>query len=121
MEATAVETVNDKPNYYGLKVTSTILVFLLTMVTGGVYACYWFWSRRTAINALSSPKKVKVPELVILTALSSMMMLFYVCAYSGIGILFLHSIAGFIVIVSWVVAVMLLVQSFRIKGILEAH
>ena len=101
-----------------LRQRSVIVMILLTIVTLGVYYPMWFLRRRAAFNQLDSPRKLHVWPFAVALAFAAVR--FVVAITSGprapeASVDFLLSVAQL------AVAILIVVQCFFIKTILEDH
>ena len=110
---------------------SVLLVILLTVVTFGLYYPYWFIRSKKGINSLNSQRKINliIPGFVFSVWLLRFVLVFVWAALSESGAL---SRLGFIAnaiqgvpeldsIVTLVGGILLLLQCFKVKSILEDH
>jgi len=110
----------------GLKRRSVILMFVFTLLTAGLYYPIWFLRRRAALNQLASPKKLQLWPFVV-------MLLWFLFAFgfgfvAGVNRALTGSVGGLspetqlvFSIVRLAVGILMLVQCFRTKDILEDH
>jgi hypothetical protein len=106
----------------GLKRRSVLLMFALTIVSFGLYYPIWFLRRRAALNRLDSPRKLQRWPFLCFIALAVVQTMLAI-AFSpasfeqaiGAGPALLLSLARF------AVGIVILVQCFFIKDILEDH
>ena len=105
----------------GLKRRSVILMIVLTIATFGLYHPTWFLRRRAALNRLDSPRKLsRWPFLIYLAFLVFQL---------GIGLAFGPARARIIApeasllisLVRLALLILMVVQSFFVKDILEDH
>ena len=102
----------------GLKRRSVWLMVLLIFVTLGIYYPVWFWRRRAGLNRLDSSKKLEVWPLAVFTV--------YFVAATLMGIVttpedLFGDAAVVLRGVELGIGVMMIVQCFRIKDIIEDH
>ena len=102
----------------GLERVSVWLMVLLIIVTLGIYYPVWFWRRRNGINRLDSPRKLDLWPIALFTV--------YFVVASLMGLVGNpYEIFGDAVIllvgVRLAVGIMMIVQCFRIKDIIEDH
>ena len=114
----------------GLKRRSLILMIVLSIVTFGLYYPIWFLRRRAALNRLDSPRKLRLwPFVIVIT--------WFVFQFiAGIAAGFIAGIAAgsalperaigaraalLLNVVQLAVGILMLVQSFFTKDILEDH
>jgi len=104
----------------GLKRRSVVLMIVLTLLTFGVYYPIWFLRRRSGLNRLNSPRKLQLWPFVIVV-------LWFACQFIAGIVAGLNgqpiggSLALVFNIVQLAVGILLLVQSFFTKDILEDH
>jgi len=104
----------------GLKRRSVILMILLTIVTFGLYVPIWFLHRRAALNRLDSPRKLRLWPFVI--AVTWFVFQFIVGIAAGSAPLAQAIGEGAALhLVRFAVGILMLVQSFFTKDILEDH
>ena len=115
---TVVETAPPK----GLKRRSVVLMIVLTIVTFGLYYPIWFLRRRTALNRLDSPRKLQRWAFLIAFAFFGLQFIVGLVSDPGrpeqtIG----EAGALLLSIAQLAVAILMVVQCFFIKDILEDH
>jgi len=106
----------------GLKRRSVIVMILLSLVTLGVYYPIWFLRRRAAFNRLDSPRKLQQWPFVV--ALVWFVFVFGLGIANGLaapGKAIGDGTALLVMIVRLAVGILMVVQSFFIKDILEDH
>jgi len=104
----------------GLRRRSVVLMIVLTLLTFGVYYPIWFLRRRAGLNRLNSPRKLQLwPFVIVIAWLACQFIAGIVAGLNGqpIG----GSLAILFNIVQLAVGILLLVQSFFTKDILEDH
>ena len=106
----------------GLKRRSVILMIVLSIVTFGLYYPIWFLRRRAALNRLDSPRKLRLWPFVVFIAWFAFQFIAGIAAGSAprgrpIG----EGAALFLNLLQFAVAILMVVQSFFIKDILEDH
>lgn len=106
----------------GLKKRSVLLMIVLTLVTLGLYYPWWFLRRRPALNQLNTPRRLAVWPFALLMAFSLVRLVIAIGAgpqpvdrLIGSGPAALLSLGGF------AIAILILVQCFFIKDMLEDH
>jgi len=106
----------------GLKRRSVILMIVLSIVTFGLYYPIWFLRRRAALNRLDSPRKLRLWPFVIIIAWFVFQFIVGITAGSAprgqaIG----EGAALLLNLVQLAVVILMVVQSFFTKDILEDH
>lgn len=106
----------------GLKRRSVILMIVLSIVTFGVYYPIWFLRRRGALNRLDSPRKLRMWPFVVFIIWFVFQFILGIAAGSaprgqGIG----EGASLFLNLVQLAVGILMVVQSFFTKDILEDH
>jgi Domain of unknown function (DUF4234) len=114
-----------------LERTNVLLVILLTIITLGFYYPYWFIRNRTGINSLNSPEKLGYGIFAFVFALWLFEWVFLVVAGQldeipslsrfGLGDTVASLLAVFFVLATAGSGILLLVQAFKVKRMLEAH
>ena len=106
----------------GLKRRSVVLMIVLSIVTFGLYYPIWFLRRRAALNRLDSPRKLRLWPFVIVIAWFVFQFIVGIAAgsappeqTSGAGAALLLNV------VQLAVGILMVVQSFFTKDILEDH
>jgi hypothetical protein len=102
----------------GLKRRSVWLMVLLILVTLGIYYPVWFWRRRQGLNRLDSPRKLEVWPLAVFSVY------FGVASLMGIVTTPEELFGDAAVVLKGVelgIGIMMIVQCFRIKDIIEDH
>lgn len=113
--------VADPESAYGLKRRSVWLVVLFTIVTFGFYYLLWFVRRRPGLNRLDSPRKLAAWPLVLF-AIDLLMSVVIGFVNGATGNRSIPSAVGVIAqLYQLAVGVLMIVQCFRIKDIIEDH
>ena len=106
----------------GLKRRSVLLMIVFTVVTFGLYYPIWFLRRRDALNGLDSPRKLQAWPFVVVIAWFILQVIIGAASASetpeetfGEGAVLLLNV------VQLAVGILMLVQSFVAKDILEDH
>lgn len=110
------------PNSRGLWRRNIVLMIVLTLVSFGLYYPFWFLRRRAALNGLDAPRKLPLwPFLIILAY--SVMNLGEVIAFGDVPDVQTLGAGGalLLLLVRLAVGVLIIVQCFLIKDILEDH
>ncbi len=97
--------------------TPVLLIVLLSIVTLGMYGVYWFMSRRDAINGLDSQNQLSAEMLKGLFALYGGLLLFNVLKVMGV----VSGMDVLLAVVSLVVTILFLVETFKVRRILLDH
>lgn len=106
----------------GLKRRRVVTMIVLSIITFGVYYPVWFFRRRNALNRLSSPRKLRLWPL--LTFCAVMIVDFVVVFASAPGTpdqIIGAGASAALGLVRLAVAILMVVQCFIIKDILEDH
>ena len=106
----------------GLKRRSLIVMILFSLVTLGFYYPIWFLRRRNALNQLNSPRKLHQWPFVITLLWFAVQFLTGVAAgLSPTGETIDQQAPMIFLIIRLAVGVLMVVQSFRTRHILEDH
>ncbi|MEJ2009299.1 MAG: DUF4129 domain-containing protein [Acidobacteriota bacterium] len=103
-----------------LEKSNVALLVILTLATFGLYYPIWFMQRRSGINSLRSREKLGVGVFVIVFALLALVLVLNVSRsyFPSLGINWLRVFDSMV----WAFSgVLLLIESFKVRGILEAH
>ena len=111
-----------EPTSHGLKRRGLLLMVVLTIVTLGFYYLVWWFRRRPGLNRLNSPRKLAIWPLLLFTVQFVMQF--------GLG--FLQGAAPelevigergnvFLTLFQVAVGILMIVQAFKIKNIIEDH
>jgi hypothetical protein len=118
-------------NSFAVKKTPVILMIIFDFLTLGIYSCCWFLIRRESLNTISKFKKLGKTPFILCILLSVIGIVILVS--SGIleglceatGDLGYASLAlmldGVNRVMDIVIGITLLVQSFKVKSMLESH
>jgi Domain of unknown function (DUF4234) len=107
------------------KKTSILLMVILTFVTAGIYWPAWFMTRRKAINAMQA--KEKLGSAVFVLAIVLFVISLFVAVLAGVmervgdELLLAKGMGAFSSILHTVAAAAVLVQSFKVRRILNEH
>ena len=107
---------------YPVKETPVLLTIIFDFLTGGIYSCVWFLSRREGLNKLSGNKRysTKMGEGVFIVCLLMLLFNFIIWFLVGSGNLQEDSeVVVWTVPIYFIAGMTLIVQSFKAKGILE--
>jgi hypothetical protein len=106
----------------GLKRRRVITMIVLVIATFGVYYPIWFFRRRSALNRLSSPRKLRLWPLVACCALMIVDWVLVFASAPGSPVQIVGAGASLVFgLVRLAVWILILVQCFIIKDILEDH
>jgi hypothetical protein len=107
------------------KKTSSALMVILTFVTAGIYWPIWFMTRRKAINGMQA--KEKLGSAVFVLAIVLFVISLFVAVFAGVmervgdDLLLAKGLEALSGILHAVVAAAVLVQSFKVRRIFDAH
>lgn len=111
-----------------LKRRNILLMILLMVVSLGLYAPIWFLRRRDALNHLDSPRKlaawpqvVFIAVLVMYAAVELTVVLLESAVISTETAVAVLSVVPFLALVRFGAAILMLLQCFKTKDILEDH
>jgi len=105
----------------GLKRRSVVLMIVISIATFGLYFPIWFLRRRAALNRLDSPRKLQRWPLVIVIAWFVFQLIVGVAAGSGLEQMAGAGGAILFNVVQLAVGILMVIQSFFTKDILEDH
>ena len=106
----------------GLKRRSLVAMVLLVIVTLGVYYMVWFFRRRPGLNRLDSRRKLPLWPLLMFAAYFGLQVVLAVLAGDATPEQVWGSeVAMFLSLMQLAVAILMLVQCFAIKDIIEDH
>ena len=105
----------------GLKRRSVWLMVLLVVVTLGFYYPVWFLRRRQGLNRLDSPRKLALWPMALFAAYFVVVFLMGVATGATADETFGPEAGLVIRVVELAVGIMMLIQCFRIKDIIEDH
>jgi hypothetical protein len=106
----------------GLKRRSVIVMIALSLVTFGFYYQIWFFRRRTALNQLDSPRKLALWPFIVATVWFAFQFIVGVArGLAGPGQLIGEGTALLFTVVRLAIGILMLVQCFFTKDILEDH
>lgn len=112
----------DEPSATGLKRRSVLLMIVLTLVTFGLYFPIWFLRRRAALNRLDSPRKLRLWPFVLVTAWFAFQFIFgFAAALRAHGQATRAETPLLFNLLQLGINILMLVQSFFTKDILEDH
>ncbi|HLG55261.1 MAG TPA: DUF4234 domain-containing protein [Vicinamibacterales bacterium] len=114
--------VADVPAPTGLKRRRVITMFAFVVLTLGIYYLVWFFRRRTALNQLNSPRKLRLWPLLAFTADFVLEIGFTLAAGDEtIEVAFGAPVAMLLTLVRLAVGIVMIWQCFIIKDIIEDH
>jgi len=106
----------------GLKRQSVWMTFLLIIITFGIYYVIWFFRRRPGLNRLNSPRKLELWPLLLFVAL---FVIDFLVALLTVGQRVPQAIgvgpALILQLARLAVGIVMLIQCFKIKDIIEDH
>jgi hypothetical protein len=106
----------------GLKRRSVLLMIVLTLVTIGLYYPIWFLRRRPALNRLDSPRKLRLWPFAVFTAwFVFQFMVGFAAALRPRGQVTGGEASLLFNLLQLGINILMLVQSFFTKDILEDH
>ena len=106
----------------GLKRRSLAVMILLVIVTLGIYYMVWFFGRRHGLNRLDSRRKLPLWPLLMFAAYFGLQIVLAVLAGDATPAQVWGSeVAMFLSLMQLAVAILMLVQCFAIKDIIEDH
>jgi Domain of unknown function (DUF4234) len=111
-----------EPVAHGLKERRVLVMIVLVIITLGFYYLVWWFRRRPGLNRLDSPQKLALWPLLLLTA--QFVMQFVIGLIQGfspeqdvIG----ETARPFITLFQFAVSIVIIVQTFKIKHMIEDH
>ena len=104
-----------------LKQRRIVTMLLFTLVTLGFYYPLWFLRRRAAFNHLDSSRKLPLWPFVVFFAYFVMNLVIGFISGLAPGTITGPNVAIVLVVLRLSVGIMMLIQCFRIKDILEDH
>jgi hypothetical protein len=106
----------------GLKRRSVVLVIVLTIVTFGLYYPIWFLRRRAALNRLDSPRKLRRWPFLIFIGFFVLQFMVGIASGSAPPEQTIGAAATLLLkLCQLAVGILMVVQCFFIKDILEDH
>lgn len=107
---------------HGLKHRSVWLMLLFTVITFGLYYLIWFFRRRRGLNRLDSPIKLALWPLLLLTSLGVVQFgIGWVSGSTPVEEVIGLGATGVLTLYQWFVGILMVVQCFRIKDIIQDH
>jgi|SRR4051812_34015985 len=114
--------VADPTDSHGLKQRRVLVMIVFFIITFGIYYPVWWFRRRPGLNRLNSPKKLALWPLLLMAAMFAMQ---FVLAFAAGGAPLVEVIGTGGVLAESLfrlaVGVLMLMQAFRIKDIIEDH
>lgn len=120
----------DESGLFPVKRSSLLLAICLSLINYNIYAIWWFLSRRKSLNQLPTPQKMSRPILWIYIVLTAISVTSLVGSVLFIQLANLHLDSGYYAIAALlhllqlfsgvIGAILLIVQSFKVKSILES-
>jgi len=106
----------------GLRRRSVVLMIVLSIVTFGLYYAIWFLRRRAALNRLDSPRKLRIWPFVIFIAWFVLQFIVGIASGSAAPEQTIDAGAALLLnLVQTAVGILMVVQCFFTKDILEDH
>jgi hypothetical protein len=106
----------------GLKRRGLVAMFFLVICTLGIYYPVWFFRRRPGLNRLDSPRKLALwPLLVFATYFAFEIVLAVITGEQTPEQAFGSEVALMFSLVQLAVGIMMIIQCFVIKDIIEDH
>ena len=110
-----------EPDSHGLKHRSVLMMIVFVIITLGLYFLIWWFRRRPGLNRLNSPTKIPLWPLLSVLALY--------CVQLGVGVAegladgerVAPEIQALVSIFQIAVGIVMIVQAFRAKNIIEDH
>ena len=113
---------DDPTRTTAIKRRSVVVMLLFTLLTLGFYPMIWFFRRRTAINHLNSPRKLQLWPLITYSAVVGITIVINVISAPDTP----ETVIGtgpaiLLMLLEFGVGILMIVQCFIIKDILEDH
>ena len=117
-----VKVADLEPDSHGLKRRGVLVMIVFVFITFGVYYLAWWFRRRPGLNRLNSPTKLAMWPLLLMAALFAIQFVLGIAdglAPDGVAM----APEGLLVVTIFqiVVGILMIVQAFRIKDIIEDH
>jgi magnesium-transporting ATPase (P-type) len=111
-----------EPVSHGLKQRRVLVMIVFMIITLGIYYLVWWFRRRPGLNRLNSPQKLALWPLLLLTAQFVGQFVIGVIA----GITLEQDVIGeggrlFMTVFQLMVGIVIIVQTFKIKDMIEDH
>ena len=111
-----------EPDTHGLKRRGLLMMILFTIITLGVYYPIWWFRRRPGLNRLNSPQKLAIWPLVLFATLFAIQLVHgFLQGLTGDDQVLGAGPAAFISLFQLVVGIVMIIQSFKVKSIIEDH
>jgi hypothetical protein len=110
------------PDSHGLKRRRVIVMILFTLATFGLYYFVWWFRRRPGLNRLNSFRKLALWPLLLMAAINAIQIAIAILAgQTPVADVIGSSTATVLNLVQFAIGVLMIVQSFRIKDMIEDH
>ena len=111
-----------EPDTHGLKRRGLLMMILFTIITLGVYYPIWWFRRRPGLNRLNSPQKLALWPLVLFAGLFAIQLVHgFLQGITGDDQVLGAGAAVFLSLFQLVVGIVMIIQSFKVKNIIEDH
>jgi hypothetical protein len=110
-----------QPDSHGLKRRRVIVMIVFLLLTFGVYYVVWWFRRRPGLNRLNSPKKIALWPLLLMAALFVTQFVLGLVAGDAPQDVIGEAGVALELVVRIGVGILMLIQAFRIKDIIEDH
>jgi hypothetical protein len=118
----AANVADPAPHSHGLKRRSVIVMILFTLATFGLYYFVWWFRRRPGLNRLNSSRKLALWPLLLMAAVNAIQIVIgLVAGETPVAELIGPSSAMLLTAIQFAVGILMIVQSFRIKDMIEDH
>jgi Domain of unknown function (DUF4234) len=110
------------PDSHGLKQRRVLVMIGFMIITLGFYYLFWWFRRRPGLNRLNSPTKLPIWPVLLLAA--HFVMQFGIGLVQGLTSeqdVLGESGTLFLTFFQFVVGIAMLIQTFKIKGMIEDH
>lgn len=107
---------------HGLKRRSVLLMIVFVIITFGIYYPVWWFRRRPGLNRLNSPEKLALWPLLLMAGMFVIQFgLAFAAAGRPLADLIGETGVGIELVFRLGVGVVMVIQAFKIKGIIEDH
>ena len=114
--------VQDQSDLPGLKRRSVLLMIVFLIATLGLYSLIWFFRRRSGLNRLDSPRKLALwPLLLVVATWVIEIALAVIAGETPVDEVIGSTIAGSLQLFQLAVGIVMIVQCFKIKDMIEDH